>query len=71
MRMSGGSCSPGTRVANTPAEGMLPFTEEGKRSLELSLAEMQRVDDARIETEHLLLALLRPISRTWSGCWRL
>lgn len=42
-----------------PTEGMLPFTAEGKSVLELSLAESKRLGDSRIETEHMLLALLK------------
>ena len=42
-----------------PSEGALPFNEEGKSVLELSLAESKRLGDSRIETEHMLLALLK------------
>jgi ATP-dependent Clp protease ATP-binding subunit ClpC len=37
----------------------IPFSPEGKSVLELSLTEVRRLDDPRIETEHMLLALLK------------
>jgi ATP-dependent Clp protease ATP-binding subunit ClpA len=42
-----------------PSEGALPFNYEGKSVLELSLGESKRLGDSRIETEHMLLALLK------------
>lgn len=42
-----------------PAEGMLPFTAEGKSVLERSLVESKRLGNSRIETEHMLLGLLK------------
>ena len=41
-----------------PSEGGLPFTAEGKSVLERSLVEAKRLGDPRIQTEHMLLALL-------------
>jgi hypothetical protein len=39
--------------------GQIPFTPRAKRILELSLREAQSLGDTRIDTEHLLLGLLR------------
>jgi ATP-dependent Clp protease ATP-binding subunit ClpA len=47
-----------------PSDGGLPFNAEGRSVLELSLAEARRLDDARIETEHMLLALLKTEQQT-------
>jgi ATP-dependent Clp protease ATP-binding subunit ClpA len=41
-----------------PSEGGLPFNEEGKSVLERSLVEAKNLGDSRIQTEHVLLALL-------------
>ncbi len=39
--------------------GQIPFTPRAKKVLELSLREAQRLGDNHIETEHLLLGLVR------------
>jgi hypothetical protein len=41
-----------------PSEGALPFNEEAKSVLERSLVEAKNLGDSRIQTEHVLLALL-------------
>jgi ATP-dependent Clp protease ATP-binding subunit ClpA len=41
-----------------PSDGALPFNEEGKKALERSLVEAKNLGDSRIQTEHVLLALL-------------
>jgi ATP-dependent Clp protease ATP-binding subunit ClpA len=41
------------------ATGQIPFTTRAKKVLELSLREAQRIGDNYIETEHLLLGLVR------------
>ena len=41
-----------------PSEGALPFNEEGRSVLERSLVEAKNLGDSRIQTEHMLLALL-------------
>jgi ATP-dependent Clp protease ATP-binding subunit ClpC len=41
------------------ATGQIPFTPRAKKVLELSLREAQRIGDNYIETEHLLLGLVR------------
>jgi Clp amino terminal domain, pathogenicity island component len=47
-----------------PSEGALPFNEEGKSVLARSLGEAQNLGDSRIQTEHVLLALLSTEPRT-------
>jgi ATP-dependent Clp protease ATP-binding subunit ClpA len=42
-----------------PTAGMVPFTPNAKRALELSLREALRLEHAHIDTEHLLLGVLR------------
>jgi ATP-dependent Clp protease ATP-binding subunit ClpA len=42
-----------------PGAGMVPFTPGAKQALELSLREALRLENAHIDTEHLLLGLLR------------
>ncbi|MGZ4252588.1 MAG: Clp protease N-terminal domain-containing protein [Solirubrobacteraceae bacterium] len=41
-----------------PSDGALPFSAEGKSVLERSLVEAKNLGDSRIQTEHMLLALL-------------
>ena len=41
-----------------PSESALSFNDEGKSVLERSLAEAKKLGDSRIQTEHMLLALL-------------
>src|SRR5438477_8099070 len=42
-----------------PTTGQIPFTPRAKKVLELSLREAQRLGDDRIDTQHLLLGLVR------------
>lgn len=42
-----------------PVKIEIPFTDEAKTTLELSWAESKRLKDAQIDTQHLLLAILR------------
>lgn len=42
-----------------PRAGMVPFTPGAKQALELSLREALRLEHAHIDTEHLLLGLLK------------
>ena len=41
-----------------PSDGPLPFNDEGKSVLERSLVKAKNLGDSRIQTEHMLLALL-------------
>jgi ATP-dependent Clp protease ATP-binding subunit ClpC len=45
--------------AGKPVSGHIPFTADAKKVLELALREAIRGEARRIDTEHLLLALLR------------
>jgi ATP-dependent Clp protease ATP-binding subunit ClpA len=45
-------------AGDAPSAGILPFTPRAKQMLELSLREALRLQNAHIDTEHLLLGLL-------------
>jgi Clp amino terminal domain, pathogenicity island component len=50
-----------------PSDGALPFSVEGKSVLERSLVEAKNLGDPRIQTEHMLLALLSTEPRSAAG----